>query len=171
MKFTRNKSNIYSWLFIWRCYSSGKWNPSKTNSSSSPGGGKCARMQETAHDGNTTLISQWYPNTISQAGSRQYAYLICVLGHLTLWILLPVLVPGCLQNHLFRHIALNPGWSVMQDGNGPVTSVLHYFYWLLLVPPGRAYIPYSYPLFGSFHTCTWNVFFANNFRCKMLKYT
>ena len=38
-------------------YSSGNLNPSKTKSSSMPGGGKCARIQQTAHDGRTTQTS------------------------------------------------------------------------------------------------------------------
>ena len=38
-------------------YSSGKGKPSNWKSSSSPGGEKCALMQQTAHDGKGTLIS------------------------------------------------------------------------------------------------------------------
>ena len=38
-------------------YSSANLKPSKTKSSSNPGGGKCARMQLTTQDGKGTLIS------------------------------------------------------------------------------------------------------------------
>ena len=36
-------------------YSSANLNPSKTKSSSKPGGGKCALIQLTTHDGKGTL--------------------------------------------------------------------------------------------------------------------
>ena len=43
-----------------------------------PGGGKCARIQLTAQDGRTTRIScPEFPNTITLAGGKQYAYVLC----------------------------------------------------------------------------------------------
>ena len=54
---TKNHNVLGTALTPTMIYSSAKWNPSKLKSSSRPGGGKCARMQQTEHEGRGTRIS------------------------------------------------------------------------------------------------------------------
>jgi hypothetical protein len=60
-------------------YSSAKRNPTNSKSSSSPGGGKWARMQLTAQDGRTTRMSfpTILPNTIALAGGMRHGERFC----------------------------------------------------------------------------------------------
>ena len=79
-------------------YSSGKWKPSNWKSSSSPGGGKCALMQHTAHDGKG--IHLFAKNTPAPSYKLTIGYVpvqFILRTFIRLGILLLILVPGCLQ--------------------------------------------------------------------------
>ena len=107
-------------------YSSAKWNPSNTKSSSSPGGGKWARMQQTTHDGNGTLIS--FPR-IPQHHRTSWRYAICRLslcsGPSKDWqyCCLYWYQAAC-NTHLLRHTAWKPGCCVIHDGGCSQSPIL-----------------------------------------------
>ena len=108
--------NIYR---NWITYSSANLNPSKTKSSSKPGGGKCALIQLTAHNGKGTLIS--LPR-ISQHHLTNclYATCRCFLCSGPSKAFAPYCCRYWLQasrhTQTFKHIFRNTGLSVIHSG-------------------------------------------------------
>lgn len=105
-------------------YSSGNLNPSKTKSSSMPGGGKCARIQQTAHDGRTTRTS--LPK-IPQHHLANCLYAICrfcLCGgpSYASWYCCLYWYHAVWRTQRFKHTAWKPGCCVIHTGGSASPS-------------------------------------------------